>query len=324
MSASKFSDAAFSREAQRSDFDLIIRQQPDRARVAGGKEKERKPIDPPPIVQLRVRDERSYLAQHYLQSPFYFMCCSLYSAQENHPVPVVLPTPLAGTLVSSLHPLKDVNNSDGGFFVFGDLSVKMAGEFRLMFTLFEMRRYSITYLKTTMSDCFTVSPVKSFPGMMESTFLSRSFADQGVKLRIRKGPRTMMKRPLPDSFPQVPSPRSLDSQYVRIPPAVAIFGDYPAASQEYAYYGPPVSRTQTSIDYDRQSLYPDLEGRMARPMETHTQQPAIYGQLNTYQNPVMQYSTGQVVPDYGVPYSLLPSNEISQLPDLGDQARSSQ
>lgn len=64
-----------------SDFDLLIRQQPNRARVAGGKEKgmgasffsrlrdvsniaiERKPIDPPPIVQLRVREEGTYLAQ---------------------------------------------------------------------------------------------------------------------------------------------------------------------------------------------------------------------------------------------------------------------
>jgi hypothetical protein len=101
-----------------SDFDLTIRQQPDRARVAGGKEKgkshlslshsdslgsdsrgsgrtssllvggvrgavrgrggrsgeqgdpqsltgltERKPIDPPPVVQLRVREEGTYLAQ---------------------------------------------------------------------------------------------------------------------------------------------------------------------------------------------------------------------------------------------------------------------
>lgn len=90
MSASTFADASLSREAQRfvvcqtvrlrgiggvsalpltmltnasSDFDLTIRQQPDRARVAGGKEKERKPIDPPPIVQLRVREEGSYLAQ---------------------------------------------------------------------------------------------------------------------------------------------------------------------------------------------------------------------------------------------------------------------
>jgi len=186
MSASTFSDASLSREAQSSDFDLTIRQQPDRARVAGGKEKERKPIDPPPIVQLRVREEGSYLAQHYLQSPYYFMCCSLYDASDDRPVPVAPSTALAGTLVSSLHRLKDVDNSDGGFFVFGDLSVKIEGEFRLKFTLFEMRRDQVTYLKTIISERFTVSPPKSFPGMMESTFLSRSFADQGVKLRIRK------------------------------------------------------------------------------------------------------------------------------------------
>ena len=29
---------------------------------------------------------------------------------------------------------------DGGFFVFGDLSVKIEGDFRLKFTLFEMRK----------------------------------------------------------------------------------------------------------------------------------------------------------------------------------------
>lgn len=71
-----------------ADFELTIRQQPERARVAGGKEKgrssyltvhricqrkegqtgltslaERKPVDPPPIVQLSVRDDSGYLAQ---------------------------------------------------------------------------------------------------------------------------------------------------------------------------------------------------------------------------------------------------------------------
>ena len=30
---------------------------------------------------------------------------------------------------------------DGGFFVFGDLSVKVEGDFRLRFNLFEMRKY---------------------------------------------------------------------------------------------------------------------------------------------------------------------------------------
>jgi hypothetical protein len=38
MSAT-YSDSSLSREAQSSDFDLTIRQQPNRARVAGGKEK---------------------------------------------------------------------------------------------------------------------------------------------------------------------------------------------------------------------------------------------------------------------------------------------
>ncbi|KAJ5637719.1 Velvet factor [Penicillium lividum] len=307
-----------------SDFDLTIRQQPDRARVAGGKEKERKPIDPPPIVQLRVREEGSYLAQHYLQSPYYFMCCSLYDASDDRPVPVAPSTALAGTLVSSLHRLKDVDNSDGGFFVFGDLSVKIEGEFRLKFTLFEMRRDQVTYLKTIISDRFTVSPPKSFPGMMESTYLSRSFADQGVKLRIRKEPRTMIRKRVRQDpeYPQAIPPRSPDRQSVQIPPTAG-FAGYPTSSRDYAYYGAPVKRTRTSIDYGRQSLYPDTDGRMARPMETYAQ-PTMYGQPNAYQTPGMQYSTGQVVPDYGMSYGGMPSNPMAQMPDPSSQARSSQ
>ncbi|KAJ5701922.1 Velvet factor, partial [Penicillium malachiteum] len=278
-----------------SDFDLSIRQQPNRARVAGGKEKERKPIDPPPIVQLRVREEGSYLATHYLQSPYYFMCCSLYDATEDRPVPVAPSTALAGTL--------DVDNSDGGFFVFGDLSVKIEGEYRLKFTLFEMR---------------------TFPGMMESTFLSRSFADQGVKLRIRKEPRTMMKRPRPDEFPQAMPPRSPERQSVQIPPATGYSG-YPATNRDYAYYGAPVKRQRASIDYGRQNLYPDPgDGRMARPMDTYGQQTAMYGQPSAYQNPAMGYSTGQVVPDYGMSYGLPPTAPMSQMSDPSGQARSQQ
>lgn len=76
---------------------------------------------------------------------------------------------------------------------------------------FAVVRTEVVCLKSILSDRFTgeffrsrprplatgadgseVSPPKSFPGMAESTFLSRSFADQGVKLRIRKEPRTLM------------------------------------------------------------------------------------------------------------------------------------
>lgn len=37
-----------------------------------------------------------------------------------------------------------------------------------------------------MSDTFTVFIPKHFPGPVEATFLSRTFSDQGVKMRIRK------------------------------------------------------------------------------------------------------------------------------------------
>ena len=85
------------------------------------------------------------------------MCCNLYSAAHDEPTLFPPHHALAGTLVSSLHRLKDIDNSglsrqfprrwlladdqkDGGFFVFGDLSVKIEGEFRLKFSLFEMMK----------------------------------------------------------------------------------------------------------------------------------------------------------------------------------------
>ncbi|KAF4219771.1 hypothetical protein CNMCM6457_002809 [Aspergillus fumigatiaffinis] len=308
-----------------SDFELIIRQQPNRARVAGGKEKERKPVDPPPIVQLRVREEGSYLAQHYLQSPYYFMCCSLYDANEDQPVPVPPATALAGTLVSSLHRLKDVDNNDGGFFVFGDLSVKIEGEFRLKFTLFEMRKDVVTYLKSIISDRFTVSPPKTFPGMQESTFLSRSFADQGVKLRIRKEPRTLsLKRPpRPEEYPQQPLPRSPDRSSMQM--SGNAFTGYPAAGRDYAYYGTPVKRQRTSVDYGNRGIY-DAEGRM-RQVDAYPQTTAMYpNQPGTYQTPMMQgYPAGHAgVPDYAMSYGIPPSAQVAQMQDPAAQARSSQ
>ena len=95
-------------------------------------------------------------------------------------------TPLVGSLVSSLHRLKDSDNNDGGFFVFGDISVKIEGGFRLKFTLFEILAGQVVSLQTIVSDEFTVYSAKNFPGMSESTFISRSFGDQGVRIRIRK------------------------------------------------------------------------------------------------------------------------------------------
>ncbi|KAJ2957782.1 hypothetical protein NQZ79_g6535 [Umbelopsis isabellina] len=81
--------------------------------------------------------------------------------------------------------------ADGAFFVFGDLAVKEEGEFRLLFTLFQVEKTR----KTILSDVLTVYAPRHFPGPLASTFLSRSFSDQGVRMRIRKEHRIQVSSP---------------------------------------------------------------------------------------------------------------------------------
>lgn len=127
------------------------------------------------------------------------MSCNLWNGIESKPASTNTNAALAGTLVSSLHRLKDSDNSDGGFFVFGDLSIKMEGLFRLQFNLFEMRKSEVILIKSVISDAFHVHAAKNFPGMSESTFLTRSFSDQGVRLRLRKEPRALLRKRGPAS-----------------------------------------------------------------------------------------------------------------------------
>ncbi len=123
------------------------------------------------------------------------MSCSLIET-DGGPPQGTLGTALAGTLVSSLHRLKDTDNKDGAFFVWGDLSVKVEGTFRLQFTLFEMinEPAEVLYRASIMSDTFPVYSAKTFPGMAESTFITRAFSDQGVRLRLRKEPRALLRK----------------------------------------------------------------------------------------------------------------------------------
>ncbi|KAG0200148.1 hypothetical protein BGX28_006700 [Mortierella sp. GBA30] len=186
-----------SKAASSSKYVLIIRQQPQRAKVCGLKERDRRPIDPPPIVQIKLADPSSDRNKDYLQSPYLFMCCNLVHADDPSGE-IVAPAhrALAGTVVSSLNRLKDVDNSDGGFFVFGDMSVRIEGRFCLRFTLFELIEGQVVHVMTSTSNPMTVFSSKMFPGMSESTFLSRSFSDQGVRIRIRKDHHVKPKKPL--------------------------------------------------------------------------------------------------------------------------------
>ncbi|KAL2050025.1 hypothetical protein ABVK25_009752 [Lepraria finkii] len=277
----------------RSDaYTLIVRQGPERAKAFPGppaKEKDRKPVDPPPIVQLRLRDPEDP-AQNYLQSPYLFMCCALCDANLERPgqlaaalqgddVDTPTQSALVGTLVSSLHRLKDVDNTDGGFFVFPDLSVKIEGQFRLRFSLFDMGKTRVHYIKSVMSMPFTVFSHKAFPGLSESTFLSRSFGDQGVKLRIRKEPRVLGKRSAPSDFhPQDTShghrqQSHSNYQNMGLPSQHEQVGDYTGSG----YDEQPYKRQRMSSDSVARNAY-DQDLRSShrtdtQPRDTYSQYP---------------------------------------------------
>jgi len=90
---------------------------------------------------------------------------------------------MCGTMVSSLHKLKDRDKGtltlrrapiaaadcvlDGGFFVFGDVSVKRLGEHRLLLSLYEIKKEgSAQFLKSIVSDTFTGEYNSSRSGKM--------------------------------------------------------------------------------------------------------------------------------------------------------------
>lgn len=171
-------------------YHIYMKQEPVEALVvAKGKEKARKAIDPPPLVQLDVKSSVDP-QKNYLQNPYLFMVVSLYKPDRDEPFPGS--DSLTGTLSSSLHRLKDLDNTDMGLFVFGDVSVKMLGSYRLHFRLYEFSpdTFNTQYLTCVTSKKFSVLAPKDFRGMDQSSHLSRLIADQGVRLRLRKEARS--------------------------------------------------------------------------------------------------------------------------------------
>jgi hypothetical protein len=198
-------------------YSLKVIQHPREALVVSkGKEKARKAVDPPPIVQLDVKNNVDP-QRNYLQNPYLFMMVSLYRPDRDEPLSGS--DSLTGTLSSSLHRLKDHSNNDVGLFVFGDISVKQLGNFRLHFRLYEFSTDTFTaqFLASVTSNKFSVLAPKDFKGMEESTSISRLIADQGVRLRLRKEARTAAgsKRSYPYDSPVniTPARPSLPNDY---------------------------------------------------------------------------------------------------------------
>ncbi|PNH76607.1 hypothetical protein VD0001_g904 [Verticillium dahliae] len=111
---------------------------------------------------------------------------------------------LIGSLAASAFRLSDVAEHIGIWFILQDLSVRTEGSFRLRFSFVNVgpptrapstnpsnpgavtRSGKAPILACCYSEPFTVFSAKKFPGVCESTSLSKCFASQGIKIPIRK------------------------------------------------------------------------------------------------------------------------------------------
>jgi len=176
-----------------SEYSIIVRQQPSAARSSGYLQRDRRVIDPPPIVQLTIHntsfspDERARQLRHHQFSLVY---CSIWDERGVEDMSIITKDGyrpqrrLVGTLLASPFVGLDDKDEEGCFFCFPDLSCCTPGSFRLKFALVMLdptrMRASSAIAATAMSDPFQVYTPKTFPGMKPHTPLTKRLKEQGL------------------------------------------------------------------------------------------------------------------------------------------------
>ncbi|GAW21781.1 hypothetical protein ANO14919_113060 [Xylariales sp. No.14919] len=182
-----------------STYRISIRQQPVAARSCGYGERDRRVIDPPPIIQMSIEDPTASEEdiRNRLTHSYSIMHCTIWNEagdQDLSSMPEDYRTQrrLMGTVVSSPFAGNDENDEYGCFFCFPDLSCRTPGSFRLQFSFMVLDPLSSPGHRTpvvaiVMSDVFTVYNAKDFPGMKASTALTKRLKEQGCLISIKKG-----------------------------------------------------------------------------------------------------------------------------------------
>ncbi|ORX94232.1 hypothetical protein K493DRAFT_315588 [Basidiobolus meristosporus CBS 931.73] len=183
--------------------------------MCGFGEKDKRSLDPPPIVKLNIFDDSGTHVEDCPQSQFYVVYVDLWSEDQlTNCTAVVDPsslpsfssqTPrtsvlslsdpihvknLVGTTTSSAHVLQNCKGESGIYFIFPELSVRTTGTFCLRFTLIDlsnaMNDGQGKQIESVFSKTFKVYSARTFPGMNETTELSLRFFKQGVRIPTRK------------------------------------------------------------------------------------------------------------------------------------------
>lgn len=183
------------------NFTLSIRQQPVAARACGFGERDRRVIDPPPILELKITDRGTGYPEHDPNGMLALDCRLLSpdgTADEtelisSHP-DIPSTRRLMGTHVASPYQAKDENGIAGTFFVFPDLSCRSPGKYRLQFRLLRVDATNMNVVGAThcnvagaTTDVFNVYTAKDFPGMRASSALLKALRRQGLNVGVKKG-----------------------------------------------------------------------------------------------------------------------------------------
>ena len=189
--------------SSRDDYTCFVRQEPAAARACGNAEKpDRRPIDPVVVIQLKCNGVPEIQPDVYNARLICY--ATLLDATLDRPIvpdqqgrQKMLPT-LCGTILASISHLRDPEKEScrGAFFVFSDLNVRSEGSYRLRFDIYQVGHKVSEHVSQCTTKIFTVYSAKRFPGMSQSTELSQMFADQGLKIRIRRDMRLRKKQKL--------------------------------------------------------------------------------------------------------------------------------
>ncbi|KAI7514069.1 hypothetical protein KC347_g925 [Hortaea werneckii] len=182
------------------NYSLSIRQQPIAARACGYGERDRRVIDPPPILELRISDRETGRPENDWNGML-ALHCTLLSPDGKDDETEVPPTHpdlystrrLMGTLVASPYQAKDDHGVAGTFFVFPDLSCRSPGKYRLRFKLMRIDPTQMSpgmsspSVASIVTDVFSVYTAKDFPGMRASSALLKALRRQGLNVGVKKG-----------------------------------------------------------------------------------------------------------------------------------------
>ncbi|KKK12807.1 hypothetical protein P175DRAFT_0453585 [Aspergillus ochraceoroseus IBT 24754] len=222
MNETEHSVTRITREGKKITYKLNVMQQPERARACGAGAKssaDRRPVDPPPVVELRIFESDPNDDSHKTDITFaynanFFLFATLDTARpiaQGRLAPAPNCPVLTGVPVAGVAYLD--RPSQAGYFIFPDLSVRHEGVYRLSFHLYEETKDSkdategasivpntipskisapqsfLEFRLEVVSVPFTVFSAKKFPGLTTSTSLSRVIAEQGCRVRIRRDVR---------------------------------------------------------------------------------------------------------------------------------------